>query len=68
MFKSYNRKFSPNRTTPVKQKERDRNLLDPSKLKQPSPENEVLCVSETTDSRPVSLSIIIPFADTETSV
>ncbi|XP_064211965.1 protein C1orf43 homolog [Tribolium castaneum] len=69
LLKAYNsRKSSPNRT-PHRQKqpqEKNKNLLDPTRLHPLPPnfaEDEVLAVS---DSRPTSLSV--PLADNETSV
>lgn len=73
LLKSFNsRKSSPNRT-PQKQKEKNRNLLDPSKLRPPpgllvAPDDEVLCVAERNDSRPTSLSVNITLVDNETPV
>ncbi|KRT78392.1 hypothetical protein AMK59_8487, partial [Oryctes borbonicus] len=71
LLKSFNsRKSSPNRT-PQKQKEKNRNLLDPSKLKPPpgllvAPDDEILCVAERNDSRPTSLPVNITLVDNET--
>lgn len=73
LLKSFNsRKSSPNKT-PQKQKEKNRNLLDPSKLRPPpgllvAPDDEILYVSDRNDSRPTSLSVNITLVDNETPV
>lgn len=74
LLKSYNsRKSSPNRTPQKKQlQEKNRNLLDPTKL-HPLPPNfvvddEIMTVSERIDSRPPSLNIPTILSDNETSV
>lgn len=74
LLKSYNtsRKSSPNRTPQRRNMEKNKNLLDPTKL-HPLPANfrstddEVMTVSERIDSRPSSLSVSTTL-DNETSV